>query len=252
MSSLKFVLISYVAVVGIFSARVWGQAGPPVIGDDPGTPGNGHWEINIAYDYLRTRSQTTMDTPQLDLNYGLGDHIELSYLGGWLLGDEQGQHWQDGIDNSQLGLKWRFLDQETSGVDMSIYPQLTFNTSRALTRTGLVDSGVGFFLPFEIAKTIGKWELDFEGGYQYLQHGRDQWAGGPVIGYLLNDRVELLFEGRGVFDKSFVSNDLILDAGMRVTIVPDHVQFLFAAGRGLRDNDDSPHLYLYTGMGFTF
>jgi hypothetical protein len=103
----------------------------------------------------------------------------------------------------------------------------------------------------EIAKTFGKLELDGEAGYQYLQHGRDQWAGGPIVGYILNDRIELLAESRFVYDQNFRSNNLILDGGARIGIV-DHVQFLIAAGRGLRNADDSPHLYLYAGFGFTF
>ena len=184
-----------------FCARAFAQAGPPLIGDDPGTPGNGQWEINVAYPYLRTAQQTTMDAPLMDINYGLGDHIELSYEGGFLFGKSDGQSWQNGYDNTQLGTKWRFLDQDKSGVDMSVYPQFTFNTSRSLTRTGLVESGLGVYLPMEIAKTIGKFELDAEGGFQYLQHDRNQWAGGPVIGYLLTDRIELLAEWRGAGSK---------------------------------------------------
>ena len=54
-----------------------------------------------------------------------------------------------------------------------------------------------------------------------------------------------------MLDQSFRSNDLILDGGARIDLV-EHVQFLFAAGRGIRNNDDSPHLYLYAGLGFIF
>lgn len=191
-----------------------------------------------------------MDVPLLDLNYGLGDHIELSYEAGWLVGDED-HNWQDGYDNSQFGVKWRFLDQDRSGVDMSIYPQFDFNTTKSLAKLDLVESGYGVYLPMEIAKTIGKLELDGEAGFQYWQHDRDQWAGGPIIGYVLTDRIELLGEARFIFDQSFRTYDLIIDGGGRFTI-NDHVQILFAAGRSVKSGDDSPHLYLFTGLGFTF
>jgi len=232
-------------------APSFGEGGPPLIGDDPGTPGNGHWEINVAYPYLHTAQTTTMDIPYVDANYGLGDHIELSYEGGLLIGKKTGHGWQSGYDDSLVGVKWRFLDEETSGVDMSTYPQVGFNTTSSFARSGLVESGTTFFLPVEIAKTFGKLELDGEVGYQYYEHQRDQWAGGPIVGYNLTERIELLGEARFVFDESFRSNDLILDAGARVDLI-EHVQFLFAAGRSVRNGDDSSRLYLYLGLGLTF
>jgi hypothetical protein len=232
-------------------ATSFGQGGPPLIGDDPGTPGNGNWEINLSYPYQRTAHTTTMDIPYIDANYGLGDHIEISYEGGWLVGKSDGNGWQSGYDNSLMGVKWRFLDEDTSGVDISVYPQLGYDTTTSLARAGLTDSGTSFFLPVEVAKTFGKLELDAEAGYQFLQHERDQWAGGPIVGYDLTDKIELLAEARFVCDQSFRSNDLIVDAGARIGLV-DHVQFLFAAGRAVRNSDDSPRLYLYAGLGFTF
>ena len=243
--------LTFWLVLLAFSAKSFGEGGPPLIGDDPGTPGNGRWEINLSYPYLQTDRTTTMDVPYIDANYGLGDHVELSYLGGLLIGKERGQSWQSGYDASLLGVKWRFLDEEKSHVDASIYPQLGFNTTSAFAKAGLVESGTSFFLPLEIAKTYGKVELDAEVGYQFYQHDRGQWAGGPIIGYQLTDKIELLAEARLVCDQSFRSNDLILDAGTRIGLI-EHVQFLFAAGRGVRNGEDSPHLYLYAGLGFTF
>jgi hypothetical protein len=233
-------------------ASLMAQGGPPLIGDDPGTPGNKHWEINIACMDVQASQTTAIDIPLLDVNYGLGDHIELSYEGGWFIGKSD-DTWSDGWDDSQFGVKWRFLDQsdDGKGVDMSIYPQLQVNTTQSLADSGLVESGWGLYLPFEVAKTIGKWELDAEAGFQYWQYDRNQWAGGPIIGYNLTDRIELLGEARFVFDQFFRSNNLILDGGGRITVT-NHMQILLAAGRGVRNGDGSPHLYLYGGLGFTF
>jgi hypothetical protein len=136
-------------------------------------------------------------------------------------------------------------------VDMSVYPQWDFNTTHSLAQTGLVESGNGAFLPMEIAKTIGKLELDAEAGFQYWQFDRNQWVGGPIIGYVLNDRIELLCEARFTFDQSFRSYDLVLDGGGRFTI-NDHMQILFSAGRSIRSGEGSLRLYLFTGLGFTF
>jgi hypothetical protein len=229
----------------------FGQAGPPVIGDDPGTPGNGHWEINLAYPYAQTEKTIAMDFPYVDLNYGLGDHLQLKYQGGYFFGKYRGQGWQNGYDDSLVGVKWRYLDEDKSGVDMSTYPQLGINTSSSLVRNGIVESGLSFYLPVEIAKTFGPFQVAAELGYQFYEHDRDLWAGGAVVAYNLSERIQLVGEIRDNCDKSFVQNNVILDGGVRAGIV-DHVTFLIAAGRGVRNGDDSPHLYFYTAIQLTF
>ena len=233
------------------SGRSHGQGGPPMIGDDAGTPGKGKFEINVGYPYVQSEQITTMDIGYIDFNYGPTDNLELSYQGGLLLGKVSGQSWKGGYDNSLIGVKWRFLDQETAGFDMSIYPQAGFNTTASLARAGFSESGASCFVPVEVSRTVGKFEFNAEVGYQYLQHSRDQWAGGPIVGYQLNDQIELLAEARFVFDQDFRSNNLILDAGCRINVV-EHVQLLLAAGRGLRSEDSSPHLYIYAGLGLRF
>jgi len=56
-----------------------GQGGPPMVTDDPGTPGGGHWEINLAWTGEHSSGETTQDAPLLDLNYGVGDRLQVKY-----------------------------------------------------------------------------------------------------------------------------------------------------------------------------
>ncbi len=234
-----------------FATNCFAQGGPPLIGDDPGTPGNGKWEINVSANYVQTDNATSLDVPYLDINYGLGDHIQINYQGGLLFGKNNGQGWQNGWDDSLIGLKWRFLDQEDRGVDMSIYPQLGFNTTSSFAHVGLNEAGATFYMPMEIARTFGPLELDGEVGFQYYEHDRDQWAGSIIIGYMITEHIELLAESRLVCDYAFRSTDVILDGGGRIDLA-EHVQLLIAAGRGLRNGYDSPHVYAYVGLGFRF
>ena len=44
---IKLILLVFFFCV-FLPLRVLAQGGPPLITDDPGTPGDGHWEINIA------------------------------------------------------------------------------------------------------------------------------------------------------------------------------------------------------------
>jgi hypothetical protein len=57
---------------------VHGQGGPPMITDDPGTPGPGKFEINLAIAFERRPSEVAFDAPAIDINYGVGENIQLT------------------------------------------------------------------------------------------------------------------------------------------------------------------------------
>ncbi|HMG06747.1 MAG TPA: hypothetical protein VK581_14915, partial [Chthoniobacterales bacterium] len=61
------------------------QGGPPMITDDPGTPGNRKWEINLAVTFEHRPNETSFDVPGIDLNYGVGENIQLTLQGGPVL-----------------------------------------------------------------------------------------------------------------------------------------------------------------------
>ena len=106
------------------------QGGPPMLTDDPGAPGDGQWEINTALLEERTSSARDRSFPNVDINYGLGEHIQLKYETGYLFSDGPGSNGlRHDWDDSLLGLKWRFADQDNAGVDLSVYPQLELQNS---------------------------------------------------------------------------------------------------------------------------
>ena len=235
----------------IFCGHALAEGGPPVIGDDPGTPGANHWEINIAYVGLRSIRQSSVETPHVDLNYGLGEHIQLKYEVGYLTGTELDRREETGINNSLFGVKWRFLDEEKNGVDMSTYPQVYVNTYHSLARAGLVDRGADVYLPIEIAKTFGAWEPDAELGYQWSQFGDNQFLGGFILGYKATEKVELVGEIRAAIDDNFRRTEVILDGGTRIAIT-DNAALIAAAGRSVRTDSQSVTLCLYAGCRITF
>ena len=49
-----------------------------MITDDPGTPGNGKWENNFAITFEHRPDETGYEVPAIDLNYGVGEHIQLT------------------------------------------------------------------------------------------------------------------------------------------------------------------------------
>jgi hypothetical protein len=67
------------------------QAGPPLLSNDPGTPGNGNWEINIASAQSISRNVAAYQVPQIELNFGLGDRIQLTYQVPYVIQAQTGQ-----------------------------------------------------------------------------------------------------------------------------------------------------------------
>ncbi len=89
---LVLVVSSLLILSGLSTRAVLAQGGPPLITDDPGTPGDGNWEINIAFTTKKRRTVRSYETPILDINYGLGDRIQLKYEVPWLDLDERSEH----------------------------------------------------------------------------------------------------------------------------------------------------------------
>ncbi len=122
------------------------QGGPPFLTDDPGTPGNRHWEINVGLTSMHHSGDAEYALPDFDINYGWGDRIQLNYEAPVAL-TKQGPDSNAGYGNSALAVKWRFYQHMKTGLDdpqfaVSTYPRLVLENpderrrSEAWWRTG--------------------------------------------------------------------------------------------------------------------
>ncbi len=114
-SSLVFALLVLLPV----ASRA--QGGPPFRTDDPETPGNQHWEINFGWIGDRNPTAGAYQVPDFDINYGLGDRIQLKYEIPIAIEETRPQtssysgpaepgHLLGGLGESLLGIKWRFYE----------------------------------------------------------------------------------------------------------------------------------------------
>lgn len=71
----QLLLLLLIAAAAAPLARA--QGGPPFITDDPGTPGNRHWEINLGWIGDHNPGQAYYQLPNINMNYGWGDRIQL-------------------------------------------------------------------------------------------------------------------------------------------------------------------------------
>lgn len=244
--------VSWLMLSGPANRLVLAQGGPPLITDDPGTPGDGNWEINIAFTAEKRRTERLYETPILDINYGLGDRIQLKYEIPWLVLDERGDHTKDGIGNSVFGLKWRFFDQDTDGIDMSVYPQLEFNNYHSSIDRGLVDKGMELVLPIQLQKSWGIISLNPELGYVFREYNEHEWIYGLAMGYQASSNLELLAEISGNTGQDFEDDELVFNVGARWELSETRT-LLISAGRSFRDSaSGEPEFLLYTGIQLCF
>ncbi len=248
------VLAALVLVLWLaFTLPACAQGGPPFIGDDPGTPGDGKWEINIAAASERHSNERIDNDPILDLNYGWGDRIQLKYQVPYLVERSSGDPTRSGLGKSLAGVKWRFYDSGAeNGLKISTYPQLEFNNPTSSVDRGLVDYSTRFYLPLEVSKKIGPFQVNPGAGYWFASGRGAAWATGIVVLREVNPRLELAGEIYNTANTNGSNRWNSYDAGGRYKLA-EHFVLLFMAGRSFRGSPPSePQLFGYLGMQFLF
>ena len=228
-------------------AGVRAQGGPPLITDDPDTPGPGYWEINLSGLFEKNRLERRFETPRLDVNYGVGRRIQLKYEIPWLEVRPPGQPTRSGAGNSVTGVKWRFLGAEGKRVAWSVYPQLEFNTDHGSVDKGLVEPGRQLLLPTEITLELRHFEINGEVGRNFVEHGDDGWVYGISTEAGITRRLELLGELHGE-RRGAQPTELIVNVGGRQKLT-HQVILMLAVGRAVHGvPDERPRLLLFAGL----
>ncbi len=238
-------------LVLLAATSLFAQGGPPLITDDPGTPGNRNWEINVGFTFDHRSGFTEYEVPQLDINYGYGNRLQLKYQVPWVLQSEEGVPRRDGLGKSLLGVKWRFFEDEKHGIELSTYPQLEVNNPNRSVQRGLAEPGVRFLLPLEVVKKVGSFDLNGEAGYWFPQYGPGAWILGLAVGRQMNQRLELLGE---IYDFQTArpgEQDTTFDGGGRLKLKGPLV-LLFMAGRAFNPGAIQSRFIGYVGMQFLF
>jgi hypothetical protein len=228
---------------------VRGDAGPPYLTNDPGTPANANWEINLAAMQTSTRELNTLQLPQIDMNFGVGERLQLSFEIPYVFQSAPGQAQQSGWSNANAGVKWRFLDQGGAGWQMSVFPQVEMAGSSGAQRRGIAADGPRLLLPLEVAKTIGSVNWNFELGY-YLpnQHGPEERILGLVAGRAVSASLELDAELYSDHGMGAPPDNTTLDIGGRYRLQRGFI-LLFMAGRSIGGGASNPINFMgYLGV----
>jgi hypothetical protein len=224
------------------------QGGPPFLTNDPGTPGNANWEINFGSMQTIVRNGATYQVPQIDLNFGVGDRVQLTYEVPYVVQVSDGQQTQSGWSNAYPGIKWRFWDQGEEGWQMSTFPQVETGSSALAQQRRIAGPGPRWLLPFEAARKFGPLDLDLEAGYYFPQHGPREQILGLVAGRPVTPRLELDVELYNDRAMGAPPDETTLELGGRYKLRRGFIA-LFMAGRSLSGNADGKSEFLgYFGI----
>jgi hypothetical protein len=238
--------------LGISPCIAQAQGGPPLLTDDPGTPGDGRIELNIAFTVEKFRNEIEYEIPLIDFNYGIGDRIQVKFEIPWLIGTETSQPTHSGLGNLLLGFKYRFLDENPDGIDVSVYPQADFTMSAHSRRAGLVPEGMEILLPAQFQKDLGVISVNVELGYFLREEEKEEWVWGIALGRKITEEIEMLGEVHGESAKNFNSAQMVFNIGARIQM--SHLNsILVSAGRGIRgESRGEPEFIGYLGLQFNF
>jgi Putative MetA-pathway of phenol degradation len=208
------------------------RAGPPFVTDDPEPPPSGGWEINVPFILERTPGTTDMDAPLFDLNYGLPE-MQLKLEFPIKIVREDGEGTAAGAGDLLLGVKWRFLNDERSQLQLGVYPQLLVPTGDRAQ--GLGEGRPAYVLPLLVQKSWDKWTLYGNVGFWWRNAAdtRNYVYAGAVLEREINERLTLGVELFGNSPKERGSrSELAFNVGGAWKL-SKHFNLLFSGGRGI-------------------
>jgi hypothetical protein len=236
-----------VLLLGLMPATA--LAGPPYVSDDPEPTDYQHFEIYTFSNGTNTREGTSGESG-IDFNYGAAPDLQLTATlpGGFdrpATGDLN-----LGPGNVELAAKYRFLHQDSFGLDVSIFPRVFLPSGSNLTG----DNHASLLLPVWVQKDwSGGWSA-FGGGGCTIANGRglDFCQVGGVLSYQLLPKLQL---GAELFHQT---SDAIgtpatssVGVGFRYDL-NDTYHLLGYVRRGIENTDETDRYSWYASILFTF
>lgn len=192
---------------------------PPMQTDDTETPGPGNWEVNVILNGDFAGSERRIDIPRIDINYGYGDRLQFKYEvpyvfvrssepapGGGTISSNA-----DGVGDSIFGVKYRFYDDNDTGLSFAVYPQIQFKTPEG--PRSVSDGRTVLILPVMMTREFRASSISANIGVE-ASSGEHRYFASFGVGKRLNDHVALLAEIAGS-DLNVTQRQVLLNVGLR-------------------------------------
>ena len=248
-SVLVIILISAVFWSVLVFVPKFAWAGPPFVTDDPEPVEFRHWEIYLAAQYKHDRDQDSSTLPHLEINYGAIPNLQIHLIAPLVYVKPEGSGSEYGYGDTELGAKFRFIQETDYIPQVGIFPMVEFPTGDS--DKGLGNGRTQYFLPVWLQKSWGAWTTYGGAGY-WINPGegnKDWWQ----FGWLIQRKItEMLTLGTELYYKTASTEDgkdtTGYTFGAIINITENH-HILLSAGQ---DIDGPNYLSAYIGYQFTF
>ena len=138
-------------------------AGPPFVTDDPEPVEYKHGEAYLAIQYKHDRDQDSSTLPHLEINYGVLPNLQIHLIAPLVYVKLEGLGSQYGYGDTELGIKFRFVQETDYLPQVGVFPMIEFPTGDS--DKGLGNGRTQYFLPIWLQKSWGPWTTYGGGGY---------------------------------------------------------------------------------------
>ena len=247
MKSSFYLIIVY--VIFLFNPQV--SAGPPFRTDDPIPVMFLHGEFYVFTTGVFDAGGKSGIGPAVEFNYGILPNTQFHIVLPVAFSSPKGEPSNFGYGDTELGVKYRFLNQTDVLPDIATFPIVEIPTGDASRNLG--NGKAQIYLPVWLQKDIDKWTIYGGGGYWINPGtGNKNWEfSGILIQYNFTDN---FFLGAELFHQtpsSIYSNDNTgLHFGGGIPVVKNY-QILFSSdlGNGITSYK---HFSYYLGLYHTF
>ena len=246
---LKRVCAGAAVVALVLALAGQAQAGPPFLTDDPEPVDYGHYEVYLFGTRDASSSGTTVTGPAIEFNAGILPNVQFHIAAPEAKLWPTGGPFASGYGDTEVGLKYRFLEETPHAPQVGIFPMAEIATGSASNGIG---NGVTWYrLPLWIQKSWGPWTT-YGGGGWVLNSApgmRNYPFGGWLVQRDLSSKVTL---GAEVFTQG--SSGLggaaytVYNVGGYYNPTP-HLSVLFSVGHSFIG---AQHAVGYFGLYYTF
>ena len=224
-------------------------AGPPFLTDDPEPVDYQHWEFYVASIDSKTAGDWSGTAPHVELNYGVVPNVQLHLITPLAYDAPAGDHSHYGYGDTELGVKFRFLQESDKLPQAGIFPLVELPSGRAAD--GLGNGRAQLFLPLWLQKSWGSWTAYGGGGYGFnAGAGNQNWN---FVGAVLQKQVFTnTLVGAEIYHQTAQQiggrDNTAFNIGTVIDFTEQH-HLLFSVGRSI---DGPVDFQCYIAYQFTF
>jgi hypothetical protein len=237
---------SNIIVVAIIALMRPALAGPPYVADDPEPTDYRHFEIYTFNSGTATRGDVGGATG-IDFNYGAAPDLQLTAT---LPAGFDRAAGSAGLSNIELAAKYRFLHQDSFGLDVSFFPRIFLPSPTKDVGNG----AASLLLPVWVQKDwSGGWSAFGGGGCAVsARSAQDYCLTGGVVTYQLLPKLQLGVElFHQTADRNGTPATTSVGLGARYDI-NDTYHLLGYVRRGIENADETDQYSWYASVLFTF